>query len=214
VLDALFADGDSALADEARRALDRRIATDSVARYPLSWFAAALHDIGRGDTEAARRTVARLHALSPAACSARVPTLCADYALVIDAQLAATERRPDARARLAALDSMLREGPTQSGMLVQVGNLIAARMWEQSNDPVRALAAVRRRAHFMGTGWFVPTSLREEGRLAAATGDREGAVRAYRMYLTLREDAEPSLAPHLASVRRELARLEREQSGR
>ena len=33
--------------------------------------------------------------------------------------------------------------------------------------------------------------LREEGRLAALTGDRQGAIRAYRHYLALRGDAEP-----------------------
>ena len=54
------------------------------------------------------------------------------------------------------------------------------------------------------------TYLREEGRLAAATGDRE-AARAYRRYLTLRENAERSLQPQVMKVRTELARIERER---
>jgi len=56
-----------------------------------------------------------------------------------------------------------------------------------------------------------PQQMREEGRLAAATGDREGAAHAYRRYLTLRENAEPSLQPQVVKVRAELARIERER---
>ena len=60
----------------------------------------------------------------------------------------------------------------------------------------------------MGTLWL------EEGRLAALTGDVDGAVDAYRRYLKLREAPEPTLQSHLASVRAELVRLERLQAGR
>lgn len=63
---------------------------------------------------------------------------------------------------------------------------------------------------YLGIPEFYATYLREEGRLAAATRDREGAVRAYRQYLRLRKDAEPSVQQQVATVRRELARLERE----
>ncbi|MBA3560881.1 MAG: hypothetical protein H0W30_20085 [Gemmatimonadaceae bacterium] len=49
--------------------------------------------------------------------------------------------------------------------------------------------------------------MREEGRLAAATGDREGAIRAYSHYLALRENAEPSLAHQVAQVRAEFQKL-------
>ena len=49
------------------------------------------------------------------------------------------------------------------------------------------------------------------GLAAAATGDREGAASAYRRYITLRENAEPSLQPQLVKVRTELARIERER---
>ena len=83
-----------------------------------------------------------------------------------------------------------------------------SRLWEQSGDSVRALAALRRRVRLVGKPELYATYLREEGRLAAATGDRDGARRAYRRYLSLRSDAEPSLQPQVAGVRRELARLE------
>jgi serine/threonine protein kinase len=47
----------------------------------------------------------------------------------------------------------------------------------------------------------------QEGRLAALTGDRSGAVRAYRPYLALRSDSEPALRPAIEAVRAELAKL-------
>jgi hypothetical protein len=55
---------------------------------------------------------------------------------------------------------------------------------------------------------------REEGRIAALAGDREGAIRAYRKYLAIRVEPDPSLKPEVEQVRRELARLERESAGR
>ncbi len=56
--------------------------------------------------------------------------------------------------------------------------------------------------------------LREEGRLAALTGDRDGAIRAYRHYLALRSEAEPALQPEVKRVREELDAVERESPDR
>ena len=60
---------------------------------------------------------------------------------------------------------------------------------------------------------YLAAQLREEGRLAALTGDREGAIRAYRHYLALRNDPEPAVAAQVAAVRAELRRLEGETVG-
>ena len=61
----------------------------------------------------------------------------------------------------------------------------------------------------MYTDWppFLSSFLREEGRLAALTGDRAGAIRAYRHYLMFRYDPEPSVRPEVDRVRRELAAM-------
>jgi hypothetical protein len=56
--------------------------------------------------------------------------------------------------------------------------------------------------------------LRDEGRYAALAGDREGAIKAYRYYLILRGDAEPSLQPQVDTVRAELASLENDHRRR
>jgi hypothetical protein len=69
------------------------------------------------------------------------------------------------------------------------------------------LAAIRRHAYSYHLSDYLAIKLREEGRLAALSGDRAGAARAYRHYLSLRSDAEPSLRPKIDSVRAELSAL-------
>lgn len=55
---------------------------------------------------------------------------------------------------------------------------------------------------------YLASHLREEGRLAALTGDRDGAIRAYDHYLALRSDPEPALRPVVEAVRAERVKLE------
>ncbi|HTO73210.1 MAG TPA: hypothetical protein VMJ30_05295, partial [Gemmatimonadales bacterium] len=73
----------------------------------------------------------------------------------------------------------------------------------------RALKAIRRR--WLPLGDPVLTGLAEsyrlEGKLTALTGDKVGAIRAYRTYLRMRLDPEPSKIPQRDSVRAELAAL-------
>ena len=60
-------------------------------------------------------------------------------------------------------------------------------------------------------GWCARTYVayhREEGRLAALTGDTTGAIRAYRRYLALRGGADPKLQARVQQVRSALAALE------
>jgi len=91
--------------------------------------------------------------------------------------------------------------------LASYGNLVAARLHERAGDIPGALAAVRRR--LIGIS-FYPTYVRyhaEEGRLAALAGDRQGAILAYRRYLSVRTDPEPRLRPQADRVRAELNTL-------
>jgi serine/threonine-protein kinase len=210
VLESLFDDADSSLGAKARRALEPGIRNDCVQPMVCTWFTAALYDLLQGNSQTARTVLNRFHSTSPTHCWSEAPTMCAGYAMILDAQLAAEDKRSDAGIRLAKLDSMLRDAPVTLGPLLQAGNLVAARLWERSGDPFRALAALRRRVRLIGKPELYATYLREEGRLAAVTGDRDGARRAYHRYLNLRSDAEPSLQPQVAAVRRELARLERQ----
>ena len=86
-----------------------------------------------------------------------------------------------------------------------------ARMFERRNDPVRALGVVRRRPYVFGTFGVEGLSslLREEGRLAAMTGDVAGAIKAHSHYRRLRERPESSLVGSVKEVRDLLERLRR-----
>ena len=88
-------------------------------------------------------------------------------------------------------------------------SLELARLYERQGRVDRALRAVRRR--WMPMGEPEPGGLAEsyrlEGRLAALADDKVGAIRAYRNYLRMRVDPEPSRVPQLDSVRAELSAL-------
>lgn len=94
------------------------------------------------------------------------------------------------------------------------GNLIAARLWERVGDLRRAHGAAERVEIRTTPLPFVSTMWRERGRLAAAMGDTSDAIRAYRQYVAIRAQAEPSLRPDLENAKRELARLEKRPAGR
>jgi hypothetical protein len=135
--------------------------------------------------------------------------LCAD---VLEAQLAAGNKARDLRERIAKVDSSARRSKANTWILA-AANLTAARLWEAQGDLERALTATRRRGFITDLNEqrvlvALTTFLREEGRLASMTGDRAGAIKAYRHYLNLRANAEPSLAAQVARVRAELRKLE------
>ena len=84
-----------------------------------------------------------------------------------------------------------------------------ARLYEKQGRTERALRAVRRR--YSPNGEPEPVGLAEtyrlEGQYAAKLGDRADAIRAYRNYLRMRVDPEPSMIPQRDSVRAELAKV-------
>ena len=216
VKDALFWDGDSAAAVGAAATLERRLAgrrpadrSETASRRASLCITSLWHAV-HGDTARARAgTVELLEPREPASAGgARADATCAS---VVEAMLADRGRSPEAAAARERLDSLLRTGP--GGIAEPIGNLVVSGLHESAGDLPRALAAVRRREYFLGRPLFLSTFLREEGRLAAATGDREGAIRAYRHYLALRADPEPPLRGEAERIREALERLERESAG-
>jgi serine/threonine-protein kinase len=201
---ALYWDGDSSEAAAAARSLEGYLAGAPVrqgyVRDPQTARCALAHwRLAAGDlagAEAARGPLRAPYLVeSTSVCVAAV-----------DAQLAAARGRPDAGSTLERLDGLLAAGSDRRHLLMGVGNLIAARLYEARGDLRHALALTRRR-----NAWgnqLLSTQLREEGRLAALVGDTAGAVRAYRHYLALRSDPEPVLRPTVERVRAELVRLE------
>jgi eukaryotic-like serine/threonine-protein kinase len=215
VLGALFADGDSARGRAAGDALERQLGRPLPAGdhdQVSARFAAGQYAVATRRADLARQAITDLRTARAASGSPWESDLPRAYALLLEAQVAATLRSADAPERLRQLDSALADPvwvPWAS-----YGNLIAARLHEDRGEIPAALAAVRRRA----VGMVVPPHyvkyLREEGRLAALTGDRQGAIRAYRHYLALRGEAESGLQPEVRRVREELEAVERESADR
>jgi eukaryotic-like serine/threonine-protein kinase len=216
-LEARFADGDSLIGAAAGRTLERAIGTPVQPTFNAATarFAAGQSAFDRGRLEEAERAVTDLRQVrvpSDSAWEREVPTA---FALLLDAELTAKRRSPELANLLTQLDSALID--VSFVPFAVVGNLIAARLFEQQGDLPRALAAIRRRVFDLTSSRFYAlyvTYNREEGRLAALNGDREGAVRAYRRYLALRSGAEPRLQPQVARVRSELQALEQETTDR
>jgi len=94
--------------------------------------------------------------------------------------------------------------------------VVLARLWDTLGEPTAAVTAVRRVPIHQQASLLYPLAViaREEGRLAALAGDREGAIRAYRRYLAIRVDPVERIKPEVESVRKELARLERESASK
>ncbi len=216
LLAALFADGDPAAAIRAAGAVERTLYTPltltgppwgGAARYALAQYA-----LEHGRVDLAKRIAGQFRAARVPPDSAWFAEAPGTYAAILDAQITAREDPAGAAAALERLDSMLADpGPFYGAV---AGNLVAARLHEQRGEPEAALRALRRRIFDL---FWLPEYVRfhrEEGRLAALTGDRAGAVAAYNRYLRLRFDPEPRLRPQRDSVRAELAALERESTDR
>lgn len=210
-------EGDTTHAEAAYRAL-----TASSAASSTSDARTRFHDlcyVGQWDAmhgryRTARQAGERLRTARVPGLGARDSSAFARFAVLCSSLLEAAAATglglPDARARLRVADSVARrlafnipEPPS-----VAETNLFLARLWEAQGDRLRALKALRRRG-FLHPTQFMTTFVREEGRLAALTGDTAGAIRAYRHYLGLRYDPEPHLRPEVERVRRELAIMER-----
>ena len=207
VTDAIFAGGDSAAGAAAVTALARMAARSPTTGADEERRVGAICDVGRwritwGDTSSTQRTLALLRSANSAEAE-----LCAAVLAAQRASLA----NDGAAAALARLDSLVLTGttlPLWDFGSVNFANLVSARLHERAGDYPGALRAIRRRDYDVWYPAHLAASLREEGRLAAITGDTAGAVRAYRHYLAIRRDPEPSVRPEVEGVRQALARLE------
>jgi tetratricopeptide (TPR) repeat protein len=126
----------------------------------------------------------------------------------LEAYVAVAEKRPDADEALDRFEELMLIGPESWRDISILGNLILAQLLTAQGRNERALEAIRRRSYvWMWSTPYLSSYLREEARLAAQTGDHEGAIRAYRHYLALRSDPEPGLTREVARVWAELEEL-------
>ena len=206
---ALYWDGDTADAGSAVRRLEALIGnalvgTQDVRTRSAGFCALAHWRLAAGDLRGVRTALASARRWVEVADSLARSTTEVCIATVA-AQLAALRGESEAAPALERLDSLLLAIHESRDLVYAVGNLVAARLCEARGDLPRALAVIRRRARWNA---FLSKQLREEGRLAALTGHRASAARAYRHYLALRSDPEPPLRPEVAGVRSELERLD------
>ena len=213
VLDAIYWDGDSAAAARAVLELaefaDAPLAPDTLERQLQYAVICAVEQwrLWHGEVSTAERAISRLRNATGGGESDTSVAPTALCTTILEALLAGIEERPDAPDALDRLNSLMRIGPPAS-QLTDGGDLVAARLHEEQRDLAAALEAVRRRSYNWAWGaTYLSTHLREEGRLAALTGDREGAIRAYRHYLALRPDPDPALQSQVDWVRAALQSL-------
>jgi tetratricopeptide (TPR) repeat protein len=209
IFDATYGDGDTVTASARARAAAPialgPINSDTTARFAQYNLMCAVSAwrMSRGDTAGVATLLGRLERpLLPTRATDLAERLaaCAD---AIRGTLAIRQNNvTEARTRVERLETWLARRDYEPLM-----QLVIARIREHLGETALALRAIRHRPYHWNQTWLLSTLLREEGRLAAITGDRDGAIRAYQHYLRLREGAEPGLKPQVTQVRQELARL-------
>ena len=215
VLAAVLWDGDSVSASAAERRMiglplpvssDTSVRMRIVALNRLTML--AVYHASRGDTAKAREDMRHMQSLKLSRDNVDFAGSVRRSLALPEAQLATIGKRPDLRQRLAVLDSGIAEA--YGGLVQQLGPFISARGWEALGDSVKAREMIARKVVYInGVELALSTRLREEGRLAARIGDRDGAIKAYRLFLHMRNAPEPSLKADADRVRAELARLEK-----
>ncbi|MEI6738704.1 MAG: protein kinase [Gemmatimonadaceae bacterium] len=200
VLDALFWDGDSVTARESVGRIRARTSgalsteSDTRARQLTDLCVSALWSVlreRRSPDPDARTALRRASAMNdPAAIAGGSPILCDAMLSGLEAIGVGDPRTAPAAGTAAAtaaarLDSLISVAPFQFGM--DFGPLVLARIQEARGDLPAALVSIRRRPYDWDVGpIYLSTFLREEARLARATGDLAGATKADAHGKTLR----------------------------
>ena len=222
VRESLFGDGDGASALEALGHLQRTLA-DARANHDPSPLDLAVEYVAlcaveewrvvHGVADSAAATLKRMDVILPVitpqrfgGSSTTVVGAAPTCPRVIDAWSASITARADARQALDRLDSVVALGPLDAD--ATAGNIAIARLRIAQRDTAGALRALRRRAYALSGLLYLAPSLRLEGQLAEATGDRSGAIEAYRRYLALRHAPEPSQQQERKEIEAALNRLQ------
>ena len=172
---------------------------------PLFRVANEVVRLSRGDASTVDRSVQAIRRSAKDGDAVNVDL--ARLAAVLEAWAAVSKRSPDAATLLERADSTVRGWRERE----ETFSVILGRAWAELGRFDKALVAIRRRHLALGFPVFfgLAEALRLEGRIAAAAGDRPGAILAYERYLLLRRDPEPVMIPQRDSVVAELAALKR-----
>ncbi|MBA3317780.1 MAG: protein kinase, partial [Gemmatimonadales bacterium] len=199
IYDALYWGGDTIAASSAARKIEKRLASPrppesdpDLHTYYYDVCTLEQWRLAHEDVRSAPASITRLRA------AARIRAIqypeeherCAD---LLDAWHATLARLPDARRRLARVDSLQTADPVGvTASAIEASNVIVARLWAAQGDWARAEAAAYRRYRGLNPR-YLSTHLLEEGRAAALAGHRTTAIRVLQHYLALRYDPEPSV---------------------
>jgi DNA-binding SARP family transcriptional activator len=83
-------------------------------------------------------------------------------ATTLAADLAVRAKKSDARASIAALDTLLLSERVPPSVLLEIATITAARLYLEMGDPAAALVAARRHEHLTGDPFFRSTQVRLE----------------------------------------------------
>lgn len=206
IFGAILSHGDRAFADDAARRLQQALTRGEFKSGQKAFVMCALaqwhlaYRQDQADTETA--------GLLRNADSGKINALpmCSD---LIETLQAVQQRRPNADALLARLDSVAATVPggVDHIRLHSMNMQIALAYQKRGNDKA-ALRALRRRVFYYGTfNEYLSANLLMQARLSAKLGERAAAIDAYRHYLALMEKPEPSLQAEADAARRELQQL-------
>ena len=213
VLAALIWDGDEAIAARSAAGLDawlRTQAGDSLTTdRATALFHVGLWALNRGDTATVLRSRQALFALKAPAAAPWRRNISLAYDETLGALLAVARNSKDVRSRLTQLDSLVRDAPGIPSRAGVTLNTLLADLWERTNEPARALTANHRVERQTEWARLASTRMRREARLQERLGQPREAIRAWRGYIAMRANAEPSAQADLAQAKANLARLER-----
>lgn len=213
ILDALYSEGDTGIAADAVRAL-APIVDGPPAHTPevqsLQLADACVVEqwrIAHRETANTRRTIAFLRGaghLRSVVAVATPPLVCA---AILEATLAVELKQPDARTRVAAVDSLMLSGPAVSDAGTYA-HILVSRLYRRLGESRLALDALRRRTYMTGWPRYLATARHEEGRLAQLLGERSIAAASFAQYLALRRQPEPRLVREVEAVKQSLGAIE------
>jgi TolB-like protein len=231
VLDALFAGGDSAAAEQASDALTAAGLSDestmprtsganadaesrTLRNEVLATCTAAQWKVAHGRMREASEAAALLRRVVTALTheprtDQRMGDEARVCALLIEAWSRVRQHAPDARDSVVVLDSLRARGPDVHARFDAQLPLIIARLYESLGQPDKGLIAVRRRGYFNRWPHYQAETLQMEMKLALAVRDTTGAALAARTYLALHDAPEPSVGPAVEAIRAALKQLRR-----
>ncbi|MGQ0815268.1 MAG: hypothetical protein ACT4O1_12550 [Gemmatimonadota bacterium] len=204
LLYAVYANGDTASARYADRAMDARLKTASPLQRVRGLCAREQWRLWNGQRDSYSATAAELSRVPPDSAFVKLEAdVCMQVLVTIDAM-----SQPKTLSKhVRMLDAIMRDGPQIYYVFRNAANVVVARAAERAGDRRLAYRAMSRFPLDPHQYWFSGTMRREMARLAALSGDTARAIQEYTRYLNSQLRAEPGLKLENDAARAHLAQL-------